>query len=124
MFPCLFVDQSLEVELFTVTFVSLAAFGQSSNTPFGASSVFGQNSNASSNPFTCKPFGSTTSFGSPTGGSVFGGTSMGVFGVNSSPLGQQSAYGSPSPPALGTSTAAFGAPSGPAFGTSSSSFGG
>lgn len=47
-----------------------------------------------------------------------------MFGVNSSPLGQQSACGSPSHPALGTSTAAFGALSAPAFGTSSSSFGG
>ncbi|KAF7142774.1 hypothetical protein RHSIM_Rhsim05G0125200 [Rhododendron simsii] len=99
------------------------AFGQSSNAPFGASSVFGQNSNASCNPFTVKPFGSTTTFGTPTGGSVYGGTLTGVLGVNSSSLGQQSTYGSPSRPAFGTSTAAFDAPLAPSFGTSSSSFG-
>ncbi|XP_058215354.1 nuclear pore complex protein NUP98B-like isoform X4 [Rhododendron vialii] len=43
--------------------------------------------------------------------------------VNSSSLGQQSTYGSPLPPAFGTSTAAFDAPFAPSFGTSSSSFG-
>lgn len=122
----LYVDQFLEVHgvVYSYFCFLVAAFGQSSNAPFGASSVFGQNSNASSNPFTAKPFGSTTTFGTPTGGSVYGGTSTGVFGLNSPSLGQQSTYGSPSPPAFGTSTVAFDTPLAPSFGTSSSSFGG
>ncbi|PSS00336.1 Nuclear pore complex protein like [Actinidia chinensis var. chinensis] len=86
-------------------FGSTSLFGQSSNGAFGSTSVFEQNSNASNNPFTLKPFGSTTPLGSPMGGSVFGGTSTGVFGANSSPLGQQPTFGSP---ALGSSSPSYG----------------
>ena len=95
----------------------LTAFGQSSNSPFGSQSVFGQPNNASNNPFAPKPFGSTTPFGSQTGGSIFGGTSTGVFGAaqSSSPL--------TSTPAFGSSVPAFGASSTPTFGSSASSFG-
>lgn len=94
-------------------------FGQSSSSPFGSQSVFGQTSNASSNPFAPKPFGSTTPFGSQTGSSFFGSTSTGVFGnTGSSPLGSTSVFGASSSPAFGTSTPAFGASSSPAFGTS------
>ncbi|XP_068659406.1 nuclear pore complex protein NUP98A-like isoform X2 [Aristolochia californica] len=104
-------------------FGSTNPFGQSSSSPFGTSSVFGA-SNASNNPFTPKPFGSTTPFGSQTGGSIFGGTSTGVFGAtqSSSPLGSTPAFGASSTPTFGSS--AFGASSTPAFGNSSSSFGG
>ncbi|KAG9460019.1 hypothetical protein H6P81_004527 [Aristolochia fimbriata] len=104
-------------------FGSTNPFGQSSSSPFGTSSVFGA-SNASGNPFTPKPFGSTTPFGSQTGGSIFGGTSTGVFGAtpSSSPLGSTPAFGASSTPTFGSS--AFGASSTPAFGSSSSSFGG
>ncbi|GFZ09506.1 nucleoporin autopeptidase [Actinidia rufa] len=84
---------------------SYGVFGQSSNGAFGSASVFEQNSNASNNPFTLKPFGSTTPLGSPMEGSVFGGTSTGVLGVNSSPLGQQPTFGSP---ALGSSSPSYG----------------
>lgn len=88
----------------------LTAFGQSSSSPFGSQSVFGQ-TNSSNNPFAPKPFGSTAPFGSQTGSSIFGGTSTGVFGAaqSSSPF---------------SSTTTFGASSSPAFGSSSSSFGG
>ncbi|GAA0164130.1 transporter [Lithospermum erythrorhizon] len=100
-------------------------FGQSSSSPFGSPSVFGQAGNAgSTNPFAPQPFGNTTPFGSQTGGSPLG--SNPVFGATSS------AFGS-STPAFGASTSAFGS-SGlgqkPAFGgfgsstTQSSPFGG
>ncbi|GFS44551.1 nucleoporin autopeptidase [Actinidia rufa] len=117
----------------------LTAFGQSSNSPFGSQSVFGQPNNAGSNPFAPKPFGSTTPFGSQTGGSIFGGTSTGVFGAtqSSSPLTSTPAFGSSLPvfgatqssspltstPAFGSSLPGFGASSNPAFGSSTSSFG-
>ncbi|KAL7221941.1 hypothetical protein ACSBR1_023807 [Camellia fascicularis] len=90
----------------------LTAFGQSSNSPFRSQSVFGQPNNANSNPFAPKPFGSTTPFGSQTGGSIFGGTSIGVF-----------AFVASSAPAFGSSMLTFGASSSPAFGASSSSIG-
>ncbi|CDY30894.1 BnaC09g15120D [Brassica napus] len=100
-------------------------FGQGSNSssPFGTQtqSVFGQNNNASSNnPFAPKPFGGASSpFGAQTGGSMFGGTSTGVFGQvqASSPFGASSQ-------GFGSSTPSFGAPSAPAFGNSPSPFGG
>ncbi|XVF10251.1 hypothetical protein REPUB_Repub07fG0166700 [Reevesia pubescens] len=103
-------------------------FGQSSSSPFASQSVFGQNNNASSNPFAPKPsFGSPTPFGSQTGGSFFGGTSTGVFGAaqSSSPFSSTTAFGASSSPAFGSSMPAFGSSSTPAFGSSSSSsFGG
>eukprot|EP00262_Sarcandra_glabra_P015275 TRINITY_DN466_c2_g1_i1.p1 TRINITY_DN466_c2_g1~~TRINITY_DN466_c2_g1_i1.p1 ORF type:complete len:1018 (+),score=232.75 TRINITY_DN466_c2_g1_i1:175-3228(+) len=107
-------------------FGSSNPFGQSSSSPFGTQSVFGQTNNASNNPFTPKPFGSTSPFGSQTGSSMFGGTSTGVFGAtqSSSPLTSTPAFGASSVPAFGSSTPAFGASSTPAFGTASSSFGG
>ncbi|XVF12811.1 hypothetical protein REPUB_Repub08aG0152200 [Reevesia pubescens] len=95
-------------------------FGQSSSSPFASQSVFGQTNNASSNPFAPKPsFGSPTPFGSQTGGSIFGGTSTGVFGAaqSSSPFSSTTAFGASSSPAFGSSST-------PAFGSSSSSFGG
>lgn len=106
-------------------FGSTNPFGQSSNSPFGSQSVFGQTNNASSNPFAPKPFGSTTPFGSQTGGSIFGGTSTGVFGAtqSSAPLTSTPAFGVSPSPAFGSSAPAFGASSTPAFGSSSSSFG-
>ncbi|KAI3691934.1 hypothetical protein L6452_31737 [Arctium lappa] len=106
-------------------FGSSNPFGQSSNSPFGSPSVFGQTSNANNNPFAPKPFGSTSPFGSQTGGSIFGGTSTGVFGTQaSSPIGSSPVFGASSAPAFGSSMPAFGASSSPAFGASSSSFGG
>ncbi|KAL8196324.1 hypothetical protein R6Q57_025324 [Mikania cordata] len=100
-------------------FGSSNPFGQSSNSPFGSPSVFGQNNNPNNNPFSAKPFGSTSPFGSQTGSSIFGGTSTGVFGTPaSSPV-----FGASSSPAFGSSVPAFGASSSPAFGASSS-FGG
>lgn len=104
----------------------MTAFGQSSSSPFGSQSIFGQSSNASSNPFAPKPFGGTTPFGSQTGTSMFGGTSTGVFGAaqTSSPFSSTATFGASSSPAFGSSIAAFGASSTPAFGSSSSSFGG
>ncbi|XP_057966767.1 nuclear pore complex protein NUP98A isoform X2 [Malania oleifera] len=105
-----------------------SAFGQSSSGPFASQSVFGQTSNASNNPFAPKPFGSTTPFGSQTGGSIFGGTSTGVFGTNqsSSALASTPTFGASSSQAFGSSMPTFGASSTPAFGSSSSSssFGG
>ncbi|KAG8372377.1 hypothetical protein BUALT_Bualt12G0059900 [Buddleja alternifolia] len=100
-------------------------FGQSSSSPFGSQPVFGQTNNASSsNPFAPKPFGSTSPFGSQTGGSIFGGMSTGVFGAqSSSPLGSTSVFGASSSPGFGSSTPTFGASSGSAFGNSSSAFG-
>ncbi|XP_076951128.1 nuclear pore complex protein NUP98A-like [Bidens hawaiensis] len=101
-------------------FGASSPFGQSSNSPFGSPSVFGQTSNANNNPFAPKPFGSSSPFGSPTGGSIFGGTSTGVFGAQaSSPV-----FGVSSAPAFGSSMPGFGASSSPAFGASSTSFGG
>ncbi|XP_071730627.1 nuclear pore complex protein NUP98A isoform X2 [Rutidosis leptorrhynchoides] len=101
-------------------------FGQSSNSPFGSPSVFGQTNNANNNPFAQKPFGSTSPFGAQTGGSIFGGTSTGVFGTQaSSPIGSSTVFGASSAPAFGSSTPAFGASASPAFGASSSpAFGG
>ncbi|KAL2458326.1 Nuclear pore complex protein [Forsythia ovata] len=99
-------------------------FGQSSSA-FASQPVFGQASNANSNPFAPKPFGSSSPFGSQTGGSIFGGTSTGVFGAqSSSPLGSTSVFGASSSPAFGSTMPAFGASSTPAFGGSSSAFGG
>lgn len=103
----------------------LAAFGQSSSSPFGSQPVFGQTNNVSNNPFAPKPFGSTSPFGTQTGGSIFGGMSTGVFGAqSSSPLGSTSVFGASSSPAFGSSTPTFGASTGSAFGNSSSAFGG
>ncbi|XP_050268788.1 nuclear pore complex protein NUP98A [Quercus robur] len=102
-------------------------FGQSSSSPFGSPSVFGQTSNANNNPFAPKPFGTSTPFGSQTGGSLFGGTSTGVFGATtqpSSPFSSTATFGTSSSPAFGSTMSAFGASSTPSFGTSSSSFGG
>lgn len=97
-----------------------AAFGQSSSSPFGSQSVFGQTSSVGTNPFAPKPFGSpTTPFGSQTGSSLFGGTSTGVFGQPSTPT-----FGASSAPAFGSSVPAFGSSTTPSFGGSSSSFGG
>ncbi|KAF5192240.1 Nuclear pore complex protein nup98a [Thalictrum thalictroides] len=98
-------------------FGSTSSFGQSSSSPFGSQSVFGQNNN----PFTPKPFGSTAPFGSQTGGSIFGGTSTGVFGATQS---STPTFGASSSPAFGSSVPSFGASSTPAFGSGSSSFGG
>ncbi|KAL0287366.1 UNVERIFIED_CONTAM: Nuclear pore complex protein A [Sesamum angustifolium] len=103
----------------------MESFGQSSSSPFGSQPVFGQTNNATSNPFAPKPFGSTSPFGSQTGGSIFGSMSTGVFGAqSSSPLGSTSVFGASSSPAFGSSTPTFGAASGSAFGNSSSAFGG
>ncbi|XP_022736858.1 LOW QUALITY PROTEIN: nuclear pore complex protein NUP98A-like [Durio zibethinus] len=102
-------------------------FGQSSSSPFASQSVFGQTNNAASNPFAPKPsFGSPTPFGSQTGGSIFGGTSTGVFGATqaSSPFSSTTAFGASSSSAFGSSMPAFGSSSTSAFGSSSSSFGG
>ncbi|KAJ0048035.1 hypothetical protein Pint_14947 [Pistacia integerrima] len=106
-------------------FGSTNPFGQSSSSPFGSQSVFGQTNNASNNPFAPKPFGTTTPFGSTTS-SVFGGTSTGVFGAaqSSSPFSSTTTFGASSSPAFGNSMPAFGASSTPAFGGSSSAFGG
>ncbi|PWA46776.1 nucleoporin autopeptidase [Artemisia annua] len=96
-------------------------FGQSSNSPFGSPSVFGQTSNAN-NPFAAKPFGSTSPFGAQTGSSNFGGTSTGVFGTPAStPIESTSVFGASSSPAFGSSTPALGTSSSPAFGTALSS---
>ncbi|OVA16590.1 Peptidase S59 [Macleaya cordata] len=105
-------------------FGSSSPFGQSSSSPFGSQSVFGQTNNASSNPFAPKPFGSTNPFGSQTGGSIFGGTSTGVFGAtqSSSPLAATPTFSAASTPAFGSSP--FGGASTPTFGSGSSSFGG
>ncbi|KAK6250875.1 hypothetical protein SCA6_004880 [Theobroma cacao] len=108
-------------------FGSTNPFGQSSSSPFASQSVFGQTNNASTNPFAPKPsFGSPTPFGSQTGGSIFGGTSTGVFGAaqSSSPFSSTTAFGASSSPAFGSSIPAFGSSSTTAFGSSSSSFGG
>ncbi|KAJ7945107.1 Nuclear pore complex protein NUP98A [Quillaja saponaria] len=106
-------------------FGSSNPFGQSSTSPFGSQSVFGQTNNASSNPFAPKPFGSTSPFGSQTGASIFGGTSTGVFGAaqSSSPFSSTTTFGASSSPAFGSSVPAFGSSSTPAFGSTASSFG-
>ncbi|KAL5709589.1 hypothetical protein ACHQM5_020259 [Ranunculus cassubicifolius] len=104
-------------------FGSTNPFGQSSSSPFGSQPVFGQNNNAGNNPFAPKPFGATTPFGSQTGGSIFGGTSTGVFGATQS-SSPSPTFGVSSTPGFGSSTPAFGAASTPTFGSSSSSFGG
>lgn len=104
----------------------LAAFGQSSSSPFASQPVFGQTSNTSNNPFVPKPFGSTTPFGAQTGSSIFGGTSTGVFGAaqSTSPFPSSTTFGASSSPAFGNTTPAFGAASSPAFNSSPSPFGG
>ncbi|KAK8587283.1 hypothetical protein V6N13_086277 [Hibiscus sabdariffa] len=116
-------------------FGSTSPFGQSSSSPFASQSSFGQTSNTTSNPFAPNPsFGSVTPFGSQTGGSIFGGTSTGVFGAaqSSSPFSSTSVFGASSSPAFGSSSSSFGASSvfgqKPAFGfgsttTQSSPFG-
>ncbi|KAK8710576.1 hypothetical protein V6N13_145894 [Hibiscus sabdariffa] len=116
-------------------FGSTSPFGQSSSSPFASQSVFGQTSNTTSNPFAPNPsFGSVTPFGSQTGGSIFGGTSTGVFGAaqSSSPFSSTAVFGASSSPAFGSSSSSFGASSvfgqKPAFGfgstaTQSSPFG-
>ncbi|KAK8951302.1 hypothetical protein KSP39_PZI003833 [Platanthera zijinensis] len=107
-------------------FGSTNPFGQSSSSPFGSPSVFGQTNNASNNPFAPKPFGSPNPFGSQTGNSLFG-TSTGVFGQSSTPaFGASStpAFGASSTPAFGSSMPSFGASSTPTFGSSSPAFGG
>ncbi|CAK9167470.1 unnamed protein product [Ilex paraguariensis] len=65
--------------------------------------------NASGNPFAPKPFGSTSTFGSQTGGSIFGDISTGVFGAtqSSSPLSSTPVFGASSTPAFGSSTPVF-----------------
>ncbi|XP_015574478.1 nuclear pore complex protein NUP98A isoform X1 [Ricinus communis] len=104
---------------------STSPFGQSSSSAFGSQSVFGQTNNGTNNPFAPKPFGTTTPFGSQTGGSIFGGTSTGMFGApqTSSPFSSGATFGASSSPSFGGSVPAFGASSSPSFG-SSSSFGG
>lgn len=106
--------------------IHLTAFGQSSSSPFGSQSVFGQTSTSSNNPFAPKPFGSTTPFGSQTGSSIFGGTSTGVFGApqSSSPFSSTTTFGASSSPAFGSSAPAFGSSTTSAFGNTSSSFAG
>ncbi|KAL4353472.1 hypothetical protein GQ457_06G038330 [Hibiscus cannabinus] len=116
-------------------FGSTSPFGQSSSSPFASQSVFGQTSNTTSNPFAPNPsFGSVTPFGSQTDGSIFGGTSTGVFGAaqSSSPFSSTAVFGASSSPAFGSSSSSFGASSvfgqKPAFGfgsttTQSSPFG-
>ncbi|CAO2838550.1 unnamed protein product [Amaranthus hypochondriacus] len=96
-------------------FGSSNPFGQSPSASFGTQSPFGQ-SNPNSNPFAPKPFGAVNAFGSPTGGSMFGSTSTGVFGQSSSPLSSTPVFGATSSPGFGSSN--------PAFGSTSSSFGG
>ncbi|GAB2279776.1 hypothetical protein Dimus_014415 [Dionaea muscipula] len=105
-------------------FGSTTSFGQSSGSPFGSQSVFGQTNNTSSNPFAQKPFGSATPFGTQTGTSIFGSTSTGVFGAapSSSPLLSTPAFGASSSSGFGSATPSFGASSAPGFGSSSSSF--
>ncbi|XP_057522395.1 nuclear pore complex protein NUP98A-like isoform X2 [Amaranthus tricolor] len=96
-------------------FGSSNPFGQSPSASFGTQFPFGQ-SNPNSNPFAPKPFGAVNAFGSPTGGSMFGSTSTGVFGQSSSPLSSTPVFGATSSPGFGSSN--------PAFGSTSSSFGG
>ncbi|KAA8536678.1 hypothetical protein F0562_029156 [Nyssa sinensis] len=100
-------------------FGSTTPFVQPNGSPFGSPSVFEQTSNPSSNLFTPKPFGSTTPFGSAAGGSIFGGTSTGVFGATSSPSASTSLYGASSSPTFGSSAPSFGSSmlgQNPAFG--------
>ncbi|KAF8730195.1 hypothetical protein HU200_017169 [Digitaria exilis] len=116
----------------------IAAFGQSSTSPFGQTSFgtpqgFGQAAPAANNPFAPKPFGSpTTTFGAQTGTSPFG-ASTGAFGQQQSTptfgttstgaFGQQQntpTFGTPSSSPFGSSTPAFGASPASAFGATSS----
>ncbi|VVA90718.1 unnamed protein product [Arabis nemorensis] len=94
-------------------FGSSNPFGQSSgSSPFGSQSLFGQTSNANSNPFApATPFGTPAPFAAQTGSSIFGGTSTGVFGAPqaSSPFASTTTFGASSSPAFGNSTPAFGA---------------
>ncbi|KAK9121588.1 hypothetical protein Syun_019205 [Stephania yunnanensis] len=111
-------------------FASTNPFGQSSSSPFGSQSLFGQTNNAGSNPFAPKPFGGAAPFGAQTGSSIFG-TATGVFGAtqSSAPMPSTPTFGaSPavvsSMPAFGASTApAFGGSTTPAFGSGSTVFG-
>ncbi|KAI9081234.1 hypothetical protein K1719_036806 [Acacia pycnantha] len=107
-------------------FGSTNPFGQSSASPFGSQSVFGQTNASSSNPFAPKPFGSTTPFGLQTSSSLFGGTSTGVFGApqSSSPFCSTNTFGAASSPAFGSSVPAFGSSSTSAFGNTSPSLAG
>jgi len=109
-------------------FGSSNPFGQPSSNPFGAQPTFGQTNTANTNPFSPRPFGSTSPFGAQTGSSMFGGTATGVFGAaqTPSPLSSSTSAFGTSTPAFGTSsTPAFGAPSTPAFGSATSTpFGG
>ncbi|KAF3794417.1 Nuclear pore complex protein, partial [Nymphaea thermarum] len=90
-------------------------FGQSSSSVFGSPSPFGQANNAGSNPFAPKPFGSTTPFGSQGGGSIFGSTATGVFGVTQA-ASSAPAFGASAATAFGSSP--FGSSSStPAFGS-------
>ncbi|GAB4847339.1 hypothetical protein Ancab_026396 [Ancistrocladus abbreviatus] len=95
-------------------------FGQSTGSPFGHQSVFGQTNNGASNPFGTQPFSSPNPFASQTGSSIFGSTSTGFFGATPS---SAPAFGASASPGFGNSSPAFGASSTPAFGSSSSSFG-
>ncbi|XP_056173613.1 nuclear pore complex protein NUP98A-like [Syzygium oleosum] len=84
--------------------VPTSSSGEPTSSTFGPQSTFGQANNANINPFV----GGRTHFVSPTGGSVFGGTSTGVFGG-----------GFTQTPSLLSSGAAFGDSSSPAIGGSS-----
>ncbi|KAJ8756073.1 hypothetical protein K2173_024620 [Erythroxylum novogranatense] len=136
--PLCFSVSQMEDDSVVRIWISIA-FGQSSASPFGSQSPFGQTSNTANNPFAPKPFGSTTPFGLQTGGSIFGSTSTGfitllfyncigqkpVFGgfgstSQSTPFGTTTQQ---SQPAFGSnlfgSTSPFGASSQPTFGASS-----
>ncbi|XP_028752038.1 nuclear pore complex protein NUP98B-like [Neltuma alba] len=102
-------------------FGSTNPIGQSSSSPLGFQSVFGQTNASSSGPFVPKPFGSTTPLGSKTS-SLFGGALTGVVGASS--LSSTTTFGGSSLPAFGSSVPAFGSSSTSAFGNSSSSFAG
>ncbi|KAF8690048.1 hypothetical protein HU200_041440 [Digitaria exilis] len=107
----------------------IAAFGQSSTSPFGQTSFgtpqgFGQAAPAANNPFAPKPFGSPTttkpSFGStPSQSSPFGNTFQ-----QTQPTFGNSTFGASTAPAFGTTTTpAFGTTATPAFGTTTQAFG-
>uniref|UniRef100_A0A251VA50 Nucleoporin autopeptidase n=1 Tax=Helianthus annuus TaxID=4232 RepID=A0A251VA50_HELAN len=115
-FPCSCVNVMRKTHWFLK--IHATSFGQSSNNPFGSSSVFGQNNNPNNDLFVAKPSVSSSPFGSQTGSSIFGGTSTSVFGTQaSSPV-----FDASSTPAFTSSMPAFGASSSPFFGVSSSSF--
>ncbi|KAI3977593.1 hypothetical protein MKX01_000506 [Papaver californicum] len=89
----------------------------SSTAPFGSQqqSVFGQNNNTTSNLF-----GTTAPFGSQTGGSIFGGNSIG--GTQASlPFGQKPAFGFQQTQSAFGSSPGFGATNTPAFGAPTTS---